>query len=119
MPDSSEEARSMIDLVAEHLQDIGALCRRYGVLRLDLFGSAATGEFDPETSDLDFVATFANTHVPGYAGRFLDFANALEDLFGRPVDLVIDDSIRKPRFRQEVDAARQPVYEAQDASAVA
>ena len=52
---------SIMMIVTEHLDDIGALCRRYGVRRLDLFGSAATGAFDPATSDLDFVAAFADT----------------------------------------------------------
>jgi predicted nucleotidyltransferase len=109
----------MIDVVAEHLDEIAALCRQYGVRRLDLFGSATTSDFDPETSDLDFVATFADTHVPGYADRYLDFADALEALFGRPVDLVIDRSIRNPRFRQAVDATRQPVYDDQNTPAFA
>ena len=53
----------MIDLIAEHRAEIADLCRQYGVLRLDLFGSAATGAFNEETSDLDFVATFADTDV--------------------------------------------------------
>jgi predicted nucleotidyltransferase len=109
----------MTDVVTQHLADIAALCRRYGVRRLDLFGSAATGEFDPETSDLDFVATFADTQSPCYADRYLDFADALEALFGRPVDVVIDRSIRNPRFRQAVDATRQPVYDDQNTPAVA
>ncbi len=109
----------MIDAVAQHLDHIAALCRRYGVSRLDLFGSAATGAFDPATSDLDFVANFVDTHVPGYADRYLDFADALEALVGRPVDVVIDRSIRNPRFRQAVDATRQTVYDDRTAPAVA
>lgn len=99
------------------LDKIAALCRRFGVRRLDLFGSATTGAFDPATSDLDFVATFADTDVPGYVDRFLDFVDALEALFGRPVDLVIDRSIRNPRFRQAVDSTRQPVYDDRNTSA--
>ena len=109
----------MIDVVENHLDAIRRLCRQFGVRRLDLFGSAAVGAFDPATSDLDFVATFADTDVPGYADRFLDFAEALEALFGRPVDLVIDRSIRNPRFRQAVDATRQPIYDDRTASAAA
>jgi predicted nucleotidyltransferase len=109
----------MIDLVTQHLDDIAALCRHYGVRRLDLFGSAATGEFDPETSDLDFVATFADTHLPGYAGRYLDFAEALEALFGRPVDVLTENMIGSPYFRQAVEAAHQPVYDERNAPAVA
>ena len=109
----------MIDLVTRHRDDIAALCRKFGVRRLDLFGSASTGDFDPATSDLDFVATFADTDAPNYAERFLNFADALEDLFGRPVDLVIDRSILNPRFRQAVDATRQPIYDDQSTPAVA
>ncbi len=108
----------MIDVVTEHLAEIAALCRQFGVRRLDLFGSAA-GAFDPATSDLDFVATFADTRAPGYADRYLDFADALEALFGRPVDVVIDRSIRNPDFRRAVEATRQPVYDDRNAPAAA
>jgi predicted nucleotidyltransferase len=109
----------MIDVVAKHRDEIAALCRQYGVLRLDLFGSAAIGAFDPASSDLDFVATLADTHAPNYAERYLDFADALEALLGRPVDVVIDRSIRNPRFLQAIDATRQPVYDDRNAPAVA
>ena len=109
----------MIELINQHHDAVHALCRRYGVRRLDLFGSAATGAFDPTTSDLDFVATFTDTDAPNYAERFLDFADALEALFGRPVDVVIDRSIRDPHFRRAVDATRQPVYDDRNAPAAA
>ncbi len=109
----------MIDLIEPNLPAIRALCREHGVLRLDLFGSAATGEFDPETSDLDFIATFADTHVPGYADRYLGFAEALEALFGRSVDLLTERSIRNPYFRQAVEATRKAIHVEPDASAVA
>jgi predicted nucleotidyltransferase len=33
--------------------EVRALCRRYGVRRLELFGSATTGAFDPQRSDVD------------------------------------------------------------------
>lgn len=45
-------------LVAEHADEIAELCRRYQVRKLDLFGSAATDQFDPETSDVDFLVTY-------------------------------------------------------------
>jgi predicted nucleotidyltransferase len=109
----------MIPEIVERRDEIQALCRQYGVIRLDLFGSAATGAFNEETSDLDFVATFVDTQKPGYADRFLDFAEALESLLGRPVDLVTDRSIRNPYFREEVEATRQPIYRAHDAPAAA
>jgi hypothetical protein len=55
----------MIDEIERHLKAIRSLCQRYGVRRLDLIASAATGGFDPATSDLDFIATFADARSPG------------------------------------------------------
>ena len=111
--------QAMIDLVAHHLDDIAALCRQYGVRRLDLIGSAATGNFNTATSDLDFVATFADIHEPDFLGRYLDFADALEALFGRSVDVLTDGSIRNPRYREHIGSTRQPIYDDQNAPAVA
>lgn len=109
----------MIDVIADHRDAIRDLCRQYGVRRLDLIGSAATGAFDDATSDLDFIATFADTRVPGYADRYLNFAEALEALFARPVDVVIERSIRNPYFRQAVEASRQPIYDERNTTAAA
>jgi uncharacterized protein len=107
----------MIDIIEQHRDDFYALCRQFGVLRLDLFGSAATGAFDAATSDLDFIATFANTERPGYARRYLGFAETLEALFGHPVDLLTEGLIRNPYFRQAVEATRQPVFAEHNAPA--
>jgi predicted nucleotidyltransferase len=54
----------MIRDVEQQRRALADLCRRYRVRRLRLFGSAATGAFAPETSDLDFVAEFADTKPP-------------------------------------------------------
>jgi hypothetical protein len=48
----------MIDEIASHREELRALCRRFHVRRLDLFGSAARGDFDPEHSDVDFIVEF-------------------------------------------------------------
>ena len=109
----------MIALLEQKKTAVIALCRQFNVERLDLFGSAASGEFHAESSDLDFVVRFANREPTGaYADRYLDFAEALERLFQRSVDLVTEQSIRNPYFRREVEATRQPIYERQDAEAV-
>ena len=109
----------MNGVIEQHRDAIRALCQQYGVRRLDLFGSAATGAFDAATSDLDFVAEFADTRSPGYADRYLGFAEALETLFGRPVDVITERSIRNPYFRQSVEASRQPISDERDAPAAA
>ena len=76
---------------------IAALCRRHGVVRLDVFGSAARGgDFDSARSDADFLVTFAPATRDDLAA-FMDFKEALEALLGRPVDLVERDAIQASR----------------------
>ncbi len=116
-PRSVREA-PMIDLVANKREEIAALCRLYDIRRLDLFGSAATGAFDPATSDLDFVVDLGE-YESGVAGRYLDFIAAIEALFDRSVDMVTVNSIRNPYFREAVDEQRVNLYEARHRQAVA
>ena len=54
---------------------------------------------------------FRRTGYAGYADAFLDFADALEQLLGRKVDLLTERMIRNPYFRATVEASRQTVYE--------
>ena len=108
----------MIPLVADNRQAIADLCRAYGVYTLDLFGSATTGAFDPQTSDLDFVVNFWD-RSPGYAKRYLRFAEALERLLGRDVDLVTEASIQNPYFKRMVDAQRENIFEDRNYEAAA
>ena len=86
-------------------------CRRFGVRRLEIFGSAARDDFDPGKSDVDFIVSFADKTPGTYADRYLDFAAALEQLLGRKIDLLTERCIRNPYFRREVEAARQIVYD--------
>jgi predicted nucleotidyltransferase len=101
----------MIHEVEQQRLALAELCRQYRVRRLRLFGSAATGAFAPATSDLDFVAEFADTQAADYADRYLDFAAALERLFNRPVDVLTKRAIRNPYFRAEVERTAQGLYE--------
>jgi uncharacterized protein len=97
--------------LTEHLDDIRAICVKYGVKKLTLFGSAARGEFDPETSDFDFIYEFLPGRTPGLA--FFSMKEELEQLLGRRVDLVPQVPIRNPYLRKHIDShAIVPVYEA-------
>ena len=103
----------MNTVLASHQNEIVALCRSYGVVRLDLFGSAATGGFDDEVSDFDFVADFGvPTPTVKYADRVLGFADALERLLGRRVDVLTAAALGNSRFAQAISASRQSVYDA-------
>ena len=97
----------LLPLLADRLDPLRDLCDRYGVDRLKIFGSAAKGLFDPASSDLDFIVRMADERGKGYARRFCSFADALEDLFGRRVDLLTESMIHNPYFRDDVDASRR------------
>jgi len=101
---------SMIALVEDNRTAIIELCQRFGVRKLALFGSAATGAFAPATSDLDFVLEFAD-YGPGVGRRFMRFAVALEDLLGRPVDLVFESVMNDPDFRRSVIDTQEVLYD--------
>ncbi len=102
----------MLNLVAEQQPAIDEACHRRRALRLDLFGSAARGSFDPTSSDLDFLVEFAPGEPTEIADRYLGLLEDLESLFGRPVDLVIANSVRNPYFRQSVEATRSLLFAA-------
>ncbi len=100
-------------VVAERAGELERLCRRHRVQRLDLFGSAATGAYRSDESDLDFLVEFKPTEIPGArADAYFGLLEALEVLFGRPVDLVVDSAIKNPYFRESVEESRTPVYAA-------
>jgi uncharacterized protein len=52
----------MVSEIELHQEELRALCRRFRVRRLDLFGSAARGDFDPIHSDIDFLVEFDREH---------------------------------------------------------
>ncbi|HMP81405.1 MAG TPA: nucleotidyltransferase domain-containing protein [Verrucomicrobiota bacterium] len=101
----------MIALIEQNQARIAEACREHGVGRLEVFGSAVSGDFDEKRSDLDFIAEFLPPLHPGIADRFLGLADALETLFARPVDLLTDRMIRNPVLREEVNRNRTLIYD--------
>lgn len=87
-----------------------ALCKKYGVASVDVFGSATGADWQPDKSDIDFFVAFHPIPGQGLADRYLGLAEELEALFGRSVDLLTSGSIRNPYFRRNVDATRAPIY---------
>jgi predicted nucleotidyltransferase len=104
---------SMIPLIENHQPQLTDLCRRYGVRRLELFGSAATDAFDPKRSDVDFVVEFLpDRHLGPWLRDYFALQKELTQLFGRPVDLVMANAARNAHFHRELDRTRTLVYAA-------
>ena len=70
--------------------------KSFGVRSLSLFGSSVRGE-DTPTSDLDFIVEFEKKSFDSY----MDLKLFLEELFARPIDLVLADGI-KPKLREAI-----------------
>ena len=103
----------MIDVIERNLEAIRALCREFDVVRLEVFGSAASGAFDPTRSDLDFLVEYApGADLGPWLDRYFAMKERLEEVVGRPVDLVMAGALRKPRFVRAVNESRQLVYAA-------
>ncbi|MFT4041048.1 MAG: nucleotidyltransferase domain-containing protein [Thermomicrobiales bacterium] len=100
-------------IIAPHLDAIRALCREYGVVRLEVFGSALTPKFDPETSDIDLLVEYPPDYDYGpWLSHYLDLNERLTALLGRPVDLVMMGAVRKPRFIESIRDNRRLLYAA-------
>lgn len=100
----------MPNLIERYRGGVATLCRRTGAKRLDVFDSAVRADFNPESSDLDFLVEFDDLPPARHADAYFSLKESLESLFGRPVDLVTESSLNNPDFRDRVYAERRPVH---------
>jgi hypothetical protein len=102
----------MVSLLAERQTELTTLCEQFGVERLEVFGSAATeSEFDPDSSDLDLIVTFRDGHDLGpWMRDYFAFRDALADLYGYSVDLVMSSAMKNERFIREANRTRRLLY---------
>lgn len=99
-------------LVEARRADIAAVCLRYGLKRLEVFGSAAASGFDALHSDVDVLVQFGTTCASDPLGEYFGLKAELEQVLGRPVDLIVDGAVRNPYVRAGIDATRQLLYAA-------
>lgn len=102
----------MVEEVQEKKRELQELCQKCNVTELYLFGSGATGKFDPQRSDLDFAVSFQPMDFRAHGESYFALLEGLETLFSRKVDLLTLDSIRNPYIRESVEIERQLLYAA-------
>jgi len=103
----------MIPLVKKHHKELIELCVKYRVKRLELFGSAATDEhFDIDNSDLDFLVEFLPLKSGEHADHYFGLKETIEDMFHRPIDLVMIRAIKNPYFLEAINKTRKMLYAA-------
>lgn len=102
----------MNKIIQQNQDQLAELCRQYHAQQLEVFGSASRDDFDPATSDLDFLVEFDEQGLKNYADCYFGLLEALESLFSLPVDLVVISSLKNPYFLQSIQNNRTLLYAA-------
>lgn len=101
--------------VARHIPEVIRLGHEFGVARLEIFGSAIAGGFDPARSDVDVLVAYPEGYDFGpWASRYQELQEQLAIVLGRKVDLVMDKPSRNRFFERERDRTRYLIYDARD-----
>jgi predicted nucleotidyltransferase len=102
----------MLKIIENKLPELKALCEKFWVKKLAVFGSILSNEFN-EQSDIDFVVLFKeDLPLMDYAENYFEFIDALERLYGRKIDLVEEKAMRNPYFIKTVESTKQTLYAA-------
>ncbi len=96
-------------LIELHMDQIVALCKKYKVAKLWVFGSILTPRFNDE-SDVDFSVVFHYEQIHDLFITFFDFIDELQHLLGRKVDMVDETAVKNQIFRKELDRSKQLIY---------
>ncbi|WP_277639180.1 nucleotidyltransferase family protein [Bacteroides graminisolvens] len=96
-------------LIENNIQKIIDLCKRHKVHKLFVFGSVLTDRFNDD-SDVDLVVDFNKTEVEDYFDNYFDFKYALQDLLGREIDLLEEQTIKNPYLKKNVDSTKMLIY---------
>ncbi len=100
-------------LIEDKREELNQLCSKYHVQTLELFGSAVTSqEFDTQNSDLDFLVEFLPLRAGEYFDTYFGLLDALQNLFQRPVDLVMTRAVKNPYFLKSINRSRTVLYAA-------
>jgi predicted nucleotidyltransferase len=100
----------VIPALSTHRADIDALCRRFHVRRLDVFGSAACGDDFTPRSDIDLLVDFEPAYGTPALGEFFGLRDALAALLGHDVDLTMTGAIRNPFLRNSIERSRVALH---------
>ena len=93
----------------KYTTDVSELCKQHHVKTLYAFGSVLTDKFNSD-SDVDLIVAFNNMPVEDYADNYFDFKFSLQDVLQRSVDLLEEQAIKNPYFRQHIDHNKQLIY---------
>ncbi|MFH1861831.1 MAG: nucleotidyltransferase domain-containing protein [bacterium] len=94
--------------IENYRQDIARICLDLRVKRLELVGSAAREDFQPESSDIDVLVEFDGDDK--LFERYFSLKSQLEKLFGRHVDVIQEKAVKNPFVKNSLHRNRISVY---------
>ena len=99
-----------MNLIYDNLDKIIALCKKYKVKNMYVFGSILTPRFNND-SDIDLSVIMLPESDPLIAGEnFLNLYLDLNELLARRVDLVSEEYVRNPYFKTELNQTKKIIY---------
>ena len=102
----------MVRVLQDKRQVIAELCARFGVTRLDVFGSALREDSRPGESDVDLLVEFAPMEPHDLADAYFGLLDELRELVGGEVDLVMADAVTNRYIAREIERTKQSLYAA-------
>lgn len=97
-------------IIEQNLAEVRALCQKYHVQKLELFGSAVEQSFDPISSDVDFLVEFPSMDSSTHSNAFFGLLADLKLLFNREVDLLESRMVDNPYFLAAIKPTRKVIF---------
>ena len=102
----------MISLVENELPEMRKIFENHQVVKAELFGSAADGDFS-SSSDIDILVTFSEAlPLLDYADNYFSLKDQLEHLLNRQVDLLSARSVKNAALLASINRTKQLLYAA-------
>ncbi|MCK4993463.1 MAG: nucleotidyltransferase domain-containing protein [Candidatus Omnitrophica bacterium] len=98
----------MLD-IKPYEEQIKKICIELQLKKLDLFGSATTENFGPN-SDLDIIVEFKNDVELNRFDSYFQLKKQLQSIFHRPIDIIIDGSVKNPYLKENIAQTRKNIY---------
>jgi uncharacterized protein len=102
----------MVPVLENQRDAIAVLCHRFGVIRLEVFGSALRDDFRPEESDVDLLVEFAPADPYAHAQAYFAMLDELRALLGVEVDLVMAGAVKNRYIARDIERTKRTLYAA-------